>query len=126
MKIEIEQHFDATPDQLWQIVGDVARTDWVPSVTESRLDTDVRTMVMAGAGVVRERIFLLDESSRRVEYGVIASAAPLEHHRAILQVVVAEPGCCLVWSTEVEPEAFAPFIRQGMEAAVAQLKLLLR
>ena len=123
-KIELDELFSCPPESLWEIVGDVGRADWVPSVSEITVDGDLRRLVMEGAGSVVERIFERDAETRKLVYGVVESAAPLEHHRATLQVSEHDAGCRLVWSTAVEPDTVAPFIREAMAASVARLREL--
>ena len=128
--ITLDERFSCAPEALWQIVGDVGRADWVPAVTaiavESDADGDLRRMQMAGAGNVTERIYERDAARRLMVYGVVESDAQLTHHRATLEIVAGDgDGARLRWSTEVEPDAVAPFIQQAMQACVVRLREIL-
>jgi len=58
MLIQIEYEFNATAQQLWDIVGTPNRIDWVPGVTECVFDGKVRRLGMPGAGQIAEKILL--------------------------------------------------------------------
>lgn len=125
MAIRLDFVLNATPDRVWQVVGDPGRTDWVPGVESCAFDGTVRCFVMQGAGRLCERILLRDPERRRLEYAVIESRAPLTSHRAAIQVDAHPEGTLLRWETDVEPVAVEPFIRQSMEAAITQLRRVL-
>lgn len=119
--IEIQHPFNCSAEALWAIVGDPARYDWVPGVASLEMANDVRTMQMAGAGQVAERILERDPERRYLAYGVIESTPPLAHHQASMTVEPHGEGCMLTWKTEVEPAAVEPFIEQSMQACLLQL-----
>lgn len=134
MAIHLEFTLPASADAVWAIVGDPGRTDWVPGVESCTFDGSVRRFVMSGAGTLAERILARDPVARRLEYGVIESAAPLRAHRAAITVVPIAasaampkvmPAATLIWETTVEPIAVEPFIRDQMRAAIVALTELL-
>lgn len=120
--IELSADYDCAPADLWLIIGDPSRADWVPSVSSCSFDGDCRTLTMAGAGELVERIFLLDADQHRIEYGVVKAPVEMAKHRAAMQLMAIDSGTRLDWRTEVEPDAYADFIRDGMEAGVEGLR----
>jgi hypothetical protein len=122
MAIEIVADLDCSPSTLWSNVGMPGRTDWVPGVTACLFDGAVRRMTMAGAGEVAERIFHVDDEAMCIEYGVIESRPSLKSHRAAIRLEAIPSGTRLVWTTEVDPVAVEPFIRQAMDGSIAQLR----
>jgi hypothetical protein len=126
MAIHLEFVLPASPAEVWAIVGDPGRTDWVPGVESCAFDGTVRRFVMQGAGRLSERILLRDPARRRLEYSVIESRPPLHAHLASIQIDEHPDGALFVWQTAVQPEAVEPFIRQSMDGAVEQLKTVLR
>ncbi len=124
-KLEINADFDCDPQSLWAVVGDPNRADWVPSVSQCEYDGDCRTLTMAGAGQLVERIYNLDPQRYLIEYGVVESAVQLQRHRASIQLRPTENGTRLQWHTEVLPDQFAEFIEQGMRAGIDGLRRLL-
>ncbi len=122
--IDLTHHFQCTADALWDIVGDPARSDWVPGVESLTMQDDVRRMHMAGAGVVAERITRRDDDARRLEYQVIESNPPLARHRASITVSEHDTGASMRWTTEVEPEAVEKFIQASMTQCITRLEEL--
>ncbi len=123
--IRIEHAFQASADALWAIVGVPDRVDWVPGVTDCKFDGEVRQLAMPGAGDIAERILSLDNDTRTIEYSCIESAAPLEHHLARIKIEPADSGCTMIWTTEVKPEAFEPFIEQSMQGCLTRIAEIL-
>ncbi len=109
---------------VWDIVGDVARIDWVPVITSCQLEGDIRTMQMTGVGTVQERILARDAATMTLEYGLINNAN-VSVHKASLQVVPVGEGCEVFWSTQIEPDALEPLIENGMQSALTSLCALL-
>ncbi|MFK7916331.1 MAG: SRPBCC family protein [Pseudomonadales bacterium] len=120
--IELSADYDCAPAALWHIIGDPSRADWVPSVSSCVYDGECRTLNMAGAGELVERIFVLDAQQQRIEYGVVKAPVEMALHRAAMQLSATDNGTRLDWRTEVEPDAYAGFIRDGMEAGIEGLR----
>jgi hypothetical protein len=122
-------HFPIPAQDLWAIVGNVTRIDWVPVITSCTLEGDVRTMEMAGVGTVQERILRRDTDKMVLEYSLINRPA-VTLHKATLQVLAAGSdsgtGCELRWSTQIEPDALEPLIEGGMQSALDALSQLVR
>ncbi len=126
MAIRIEHQFNANATALWGIVGVPDRIDWVPGVTECTFDGEVRRLVMPGAGQIAERILLHDDKNMRLQYSCIESTPPLTSHLATIQVQQRDHDSCLmIWETEVEPAAVAPYIKQSMQGCLERLEALL-
>ena len=51
-------NFDCDAKELWNILSDVSRCDWVPSVDKIILEDDCRVFEMEGIGKVKEKILL--------------------------------------------------------------------
>ena len=56
-------NFDCDAKELWKILTDVSRCDWVPSVDKIIIEDDCRVFEMEGIGQVREKILLNDTKS---------------------------------------------------------------
>ncbi len=125
MAITIERTLNFPIDEVWGIVGDVQRVDWVPGVERCEFDGEVRRFTMSGAGHLAERIFEHDDNARRLVYGVVESTPPLEHHRACIQLSADGERTKFLWTTEVAPESVAPFIRKGMQGSLDMLERVL-
>ena len=125
--LEEERIFNCSADVLWSILSDVSRCDWVPSVEKITLDRDCRFFKMAGMGRIVERILLLDNETMTLQYSAIETPAPVDHHRATMNVLeVDEDHCQLEWKTEIDPETFADGVHQGMVTSLQGIESLLR
>lgn len=125
MAVKIEHLFTASADQLWAIVGTPDRVDWVPGVNDCVLEGDVRSLHMPGAGDIKERILLLSDERRIIEYSCFEAPGPLQSHRARMEVRPVSSGCQLLWQAEVMPVELEDFIRTSMEGCLNQLETLL-
>lgn len=123
--VKIEHNFRQSADEVWAIFSDVTRCDWVPEIEKITLDGDVRTFDMAGLGEVQERIVLLDDEQRKLQYSVIKARSVLEHHLATIHITEEGQGCHFCWETEIAPDEYLPAIEQGMRSAFAQLQKIL-
>ena len=53
-----ENIFNCSAEALWNILSDVSRSDWVPSVDSISLKDNMRSFSMDGIGEVTEEILL--------------------------------------------------------------------
>jgi hypothetical protein len=126
MAIQIEYEFNATAQQLWDIVGTPDRIDWVPGVTEYVFDGKVRRLGIPGAGQIAEKILLHSNERMRLEYSCIDSSPPLDHHLATIQLnSIGKSRCSMRWETEVTPIEVEPFIEKSMHGCLKKLEELL-
>ena len=125
MAIELEFNLPHPITDVWQIIGDPGRIDWVAGVASCEYDGTVRRFKMDGAGELAEQIFELDSEAHTIVYGVIESTPPLASHRASMTLSASPTGTLLTWRTEVDPATVEPFIKQGMEASAAKLQKVL-
>ena len=73
-------------DELWAILSDLGRSDWVPSIEEIRLNDDCRCFEMKGMGKITEKILKCHEKEMILQYSAIETPAPIEHHLATMQI----------------------------------------
>ena len=115
--------FECSADHLWDILSDVSRCDWVPTINEMILEDDCRIFEMEGMGKVKEKILLLDNDLMKLQYSAIETRTPIDHHLATMQISKIDKDVCkLLWKTEIEPEIFAAAIHQGMLISIEGLK----
>ena len=126
MAIEIKHEFSATPEALWDILGTPDRVDWVPGVQSCSFDGEVRSLVLPGAGAIKERILKHDDETRTLEYSCFESPGGLESHHARVQIMASEVGCRLVWQASVIPASIEPFIEGSMRGCIERLETILR
>ena len=125
-KIHKTTSFSVSGDQVWEVISNVSRCDWLPTVNHVDLDSDIRSFEMEGMGKIKERIIELNHETKTLVYSAIETSTPIEHHLATMKVVPKGDNACeLEWSTEIEPEIFADAIKQGMQISINGLKSVL-
>ncbi len=125
-KIHETTSFTVSSDQVWEVISNVSRCDWLPTVNHVDLDDDIRSFEMEGMGKIKERIIELNHETKTLVYSAIETRTPIKHHLATMKVVSnGDNACELVWSTEIEPEIFADAIKQGMQISINGLKSVL-
>ena len=121
------QIFECSAKTLWEILSNVSRCDWVPTIKEITLEGDCRLFEMEGMGIVKERILLLDNESMRLQYSAVETPTPIKHHLATMQILsIDELHCKLEWTTEIEPEVFAEAVHQGMLVSIEGIKKIIK
>ena len=116
---------ECSASDLWSILSDVTRCDWVPTVEEIRLEGDCRVFEMEGMGAVKERILLLDNELMKLQYSAVETRTPIEHLATMQISEIDNENCQLEWTTEIDPEIFAEAIHQGMLVSIEGIKAVI-
>ena len=124
-KIEEIREFNYEIEEIWTIISDISRSDWVPGVSKITLENDTRIFEMEGMGDLVERIISCDSSSYELTYSAIKTAIPIDHHLAKIKLIEDADKTVFVWSTEIEPEIFADAIQKGVLASLDGLQQVL-
>tara|TARA_Y100000768_G_scaffold174227_1_gene130461 strand:- start:167 stop:550 length:384 start_codon:yes stop_codon:yes gene_type:complete len=124
MKILKEQiELNCSANELWAILSDVARCDWVPTIEDITLRDDCRYFEMKGMGKITEKILKCDDQEMILQYSAIETPVPIEHHLATMQLSpISEQECLLTWITEISPDIFSDGIHQGMLTSIEGIK----
>ncbi len=121
-----EARFNCSAHELWMILSDVGRCDWVPTIDKIALEGDFRHFEMTGMGQITEKILKHDNASMTLQYSAIKTPAPIEHHLATMQIVpLNDHECLLNWTTEISPDIFAEGIQQGMLISIEGIKTVI-
>ncbi len=101
-------------DEVWKVIGDPTRiVEWFPGVTAATVEGSVRTLTLAAGLPVFEEIVTLDHRMRRFQYR-ITGPLPVKYHLGTMDVLEdGEPGCLIVYSTEISPDPMA-FVLDGV------------
>jgi len=124
-----EIRVDATPDDVWAVVGDLAGADrWVPGVISARIDGGTRVCTLADGSQIREEISDYSPEQRRYSYTHTEHPMPLERSTGTLSVVPDGGGTRVVWdaSVEVPDPALATMLETGFREAMQSLAAQLR
>lgn len=116
-EIVVEEHFSASPDELWKRVGepgDVA--SWIPAIATSRLEGDIRHVVFADGEPARERIVVVDHDARSYTYEYIDGPLPLSHYSSTIRVDEEQSGSLITWSASFGADD--PEVEAGLVEAI--------
>jgi carbon monoxide dehydrogenase subunit G len=110
---------NASPDEVWKVAGDVANvSDWVPAISASRLEGDIRHATFADGSRARERIVEVDDKARSYVYEFLDGPLALESYTSTLAVRSAEGGSSLVtWDADLS--AANDEVERGLFAAIS-------
>ena len=118
--------FNCSAKELWSILSDIGRCDWVPMIEEITLEGDYRHFEMKGMGQITEKILKQDHANMLLQYSAIQTPAPVEHHLATMQIAsINDQECMLSWTTEISPDIFADGIHQGMLASIEGIQKII-
>ncbi|WP_033292583.1 SRPBCC family protein [Amycolatopsis jejuensis] len=114
---------DASADEVWQVVGDVAAVaSWFPAMASSAGDTRHRTVILADGSKLDEAVVTHDPQRRRLQYRVIGGDLPITGHLGTVDVLETGPRqSIVVYSTEIEPDSLAGAFDAAIGEAVAGL-----
>ena len=124
--IEERLVLQAPINEVWNILSDISRCDWLPTVNHVEVEGDCRVFEMEGMGKIKEKIIEVNDENKTLKYSAIETRTPIDHHLACMQLnAIDDTSTELLWSTEIEPEIFAEAIRQGMLVSAEGLKKVL-
>ena len=111
----------ATPDEVWEKVGDFAGVgDFFPGIESFRMEGDDRIIGMFGMEI-RERLLARDEEGRVLTYSVVGGV-PIESHTATISVEPDGAGSKVIWAYDVTPDEMAPIFGDTYKGALASLE----
>jgi carbon monoxide dehydrogenase subunit G len=119
-----EIRVDATPDEAWAVVGDLAAADrWVPGVVSARVDSGTRVCTLADGSQIHEEITGYSPEQRRYSYAHTEHPMPLERSTGTLSVVPDGEGSRVVWdaTVEVSDPGLATMLETGFREAMQSL-----
>jgi hypothetical protein len=115
---------DANPADVWAALEDFGalHTRLVPGfVTACSLDGDTRTVTFSNGSVAKELLVTSDAKLRRLVYAVISER--IKQHSASAQVFDnGQGGSRFVWTVDVLPNEFAPYMSGQMDLGAAAMQ----
>lgn len=123
-----EMDLNASVSAVWNALADFqnVHTRLAPGfVTDSKPEGDgVRVITFANGSVVTETLVTLDEERHRLVY--VVSSERITHHNASAEIIADGPDRCrFIWTTDVLPDAIAPYIDAQMSEGAKAMKLTL-
>lgn len=100
--VEQQVRLDATPDAVWQVVGDPgAVASWVPAIESSAMEGEFRHATFAGGGgVAREEVVSRDEAAQTYTYRYLDGPLALESYESTITVHPDGGGSLVVWTAD--------------------------
>ena len=126
--VTVSTHLHATPDEVWSKIGDPgAISAWHPAIAASPLDGEHRMCTLADGAQIAEQIDEVDDDNRSYTYRIIESPLPLEDYISTIQVLPADGGASLVWTSSFEvsdgpPEDMVAVIQSVYDAGISALR----
>ncbi|CAN5544971.1 hypothetical protein BH24ACT4_BH24ACT4_21510 [soil metagenome] len=116
-------HVDATPDEVWALVGTFGGLDtWMAGVDSCSMEGDVRTIETMGM-TIQEKLVSRDEAERTITYSIVGEGAPVESHEATITVMEKpDGGTHVTWAVGVVPAEATPMFRDIYQGALDHLK----
>lgn len=123
--IRKEMQLAAAATDVWRALADFqnVHTRLAPGfVTDCKPDGDtVRIITFANGSVVKETLVTKDDARRRLVY--VVSSDRIAHHNASAEIVADGPDRCrFIWTTDVLPDALAPYIDEQMSEGAKAMK----
>lgn len=118
-------HINRDPETVWALVGDLARQhEWFP-LQSCRVEGKKRWITSASGLTFEEDIVTLDHSLRRFQYRIVGNPGITAHLGTCDVIDDGRGGSTVVYSTDMEPEAFALVIAGAAGAGLEKLKGLM-
>lgn len=119
----------AVPDDVWKIVGDVGNVHtWIPPITATRMDGDLRIVTFADGGEARERIDSRTDKRHTYTYTYIDGPIPLDEYTSTI-TVSAHPdgaGSIITWAATLQAApGVVSTINDMYVASLAELQSML-
>lgn len=121
--IQKDMHLNAPLARVWDAMRDfqnVHKRVAPGFVVDSKAEEGARVVTFANGTNARERLVSCDETLHRLVYSV--SSERVAHHNASVVLAPDGAGCRLVWTTDVLPDAIAPYLEAQMTQAFTIMK----
>lgn len=107
-------------------MGDPSRIiEWFPGLVSVAVEDGVRTLTTKSGLPIVENIVTLDHDMRRFQYS-ITGPIPVNYHLGTMDVIDdGQPGCLLMYSTEITPEPMAFVLDGVISEGIANLARML-
>lgn len=95
---------DATPDQVWAVLGDIASVDrWIPGVTAVTVDGMTRVCTFEDGHTQDEQILDYEPHNRSYRYRIEGAPLPVTDNTGSFSVEDTNGGARVVWESSFEP-----------------------
>lgn len=118
-KLHHEIHVNASPAEVWAVLGDLAAVDaWIEGIEHVHVEGMKRVCTFAGGAVQHEDIADYSPETHSFRYRIEGGPLPLTSNQGSFAVHPNQNGSVVVWDAEVE--AADPAIMGMLESAYQQ------
>lgn len=115
-KLHNTVHIDASPDDVWAVLGDLAGVGaWISGITDVHVEAHKRVCTFANGSVQHEEIHDYSSEKRSYRYTIEGGPLPLKVNRGSFAIEEDGEGALVVWDAEVE------VLSAAQEAEVTQM-----
>ncbi len=95
---------DATPEQVWSVLGDIGSVDrWIPGVTSVTVDGMTRVCTFEDGHIQDERIFDYSPDSRSYRYLIEGAPLPVADNTGRFSIEANGRQSRVMWESSFEP-----------------------
>jgi mxaD protein len=95
---------NATPDEVWAVLGDIASVDqWIPGVTAVTVDGMTRVCTFEDGHTQNEQILDYSPSARSYRYRIDGAPLPVRDNIGSFAVRSRNGGTVVVWQSSFQP-----------------------
>jgi len=116
---------DASAEQVWLKMQDFADLGWAVGIADIEIEGQgigmVRRVRLEGSeDWLEERLLAVDQSTKKLEYGIDEGMMGITHYRATAQVIPQAQGCQIEWTCRGQVEASEVAGKEPILALVAE------
>jgi len=116
---------DASAEQVWLKMQDFADLGWAVGIADIEIEGQgigmVRHVRLEGSDDwLEERLLLVDQDAKKLEYGIDEGMMGIMHYRATAQVKPQAQGCQIEWACRGEVAAAEVAEKEPILAVVAE------
>ncbi|MFZ8972685.1 MAG: SRPBCC family protein [Pseudomonadales bacterium] len=116
---------DASAEQVWLKMQDFADLGWAVGIADIEIEGQgigmVRRVRLEGSeDWLEERLLMVDQSTKKLEYGIDEGMMGITHYRATAQVIPQAQGCQIEWTCCGQVESSEVAEKEPILALVAE------
>lgn len=120
-----EIHIDASPDDIWALIGNFGDLSYMPGVESCTVNGDVRTVDTMGMEI-QEQLVDRSDDDRSITYAIVGGPVPMDAHQATITVHPDGAASRVVWEVTVTPDdalgLFVPVYESSLKALKSHME----
>ena len=119
-----ETSIDRSADEVWAVVGDFTKADWIPGVDGCRLVDETDRVVSMPGMEFTERLLRRDDARRELTYSVVGGSLQLDRHEATITVTPHGSTSLVTWDVTTDDNVVDD-LNDGYQRVLDSLKATL-